>query len=374
MNLGTTIVLCLFGAFATSVILRLRRRGRAAFDGHLTPRDRRLVGATAFYLVVPSLALLAQGAQLGLLHAMGARVTHAETWVYWGFIEADGPPALRAAGLAASPLLLIVALLVLVGWTRLRPSRAAVNHLRLESARLLTMIVFGVQPVVSLLSRRGAHWELRELANGWREGSGDAGLLVFGVIAAFAFWRLRSARGLWALASPLHDATDRAKRALERDAMDADALRALGAAQLAMGHPDAEETLTRAWAVAPEDPRVALLLGRAAAMRGDASEASEHLRRAGQLLEATDDDPALFFEIALALGAARLQLGDAEGAILTAEAAREAAPRDLRAAIVLADALALDGQSAEARRTLEAIRDRAAGALRRQIDRRLRGL
>lgn len=374
MSLAAALVLALWGAFAVSVVLRLRRRGRAAFDDRFTPDDRRLSGATAFYLVAPALALAAQAAELAILSLGGARIEGAQTWVYWGVVEADAADALRAASLAAGPALLAGAALSLIGWTRLGPSRAAVNHLRLESARVIVTLVCGVQPVASLLTRRGAWHELHAMAEAWFPRSGDAGLLAFGVLAAAAFWRLRAARRLWALASPLHDARRRAERALDQDDADPAALRDLAATQLVAGDPRADETLERAEAAAPDDPRVALLRGRAAAMRGDPEASATHLRRAGQLLEAGPDDPALFFEIALALGDARLRLGDAEGARLTAEAAREAVPGDLRAAVVLADAQALGGQLAEARRTLEKARERAEGALRRRIERRLRAL
>jgi len=232
-----------------------------------------------------------------------------------------------------------------------------------------------VHPLVSILARRGDHHTLRAGLNAVREPLGEVALLGYACLAAYAMFRWRRAHRLRALATPLHDAARAATARLAADPKDADAARLLGATRLAFDHPEAIQTIERAAALAPEDPRVELLQGQAYLRRGDPREASAHLRRAGQLVEARDlDDPPLLFEIALALSAARIALGDAEGAMMTAQAAREAMPSDPRGLLVLVDALVALGRRDEARSRLEDARGTASGTLQREIERRLSAL
>jgi tetratricopeptide (TPR) repeat protein len=205
--------------------------------------------------------------------------------------------------------------------------------------------------------------------------SGDLALLGWGILGAYAFWKWRSAHALLLLATPLHDAARLASGALAESPDDPEALRTLGAAQLAAGDPAALETLAHAHAVAPNDPETELLLGRAHLERGEARTAADHLRHAGLLLEDhPDEDEDLLFEVTLALSAARIALGDAEGAILTAEAARRADPADPRGLLMIADALVAGGRLDEARSRLEGALGASEGPLRREIERRLAAL
>jgi tetratricopeptide (TPR) repeat protein len=378
MNVGSAVVLGLWGVFSAGVILRLRRRGDAAFDDRFTPADRRLVGAVAFYLVVPPLVLLGQVLQLGLLHALGAELSRFESYVYWGVLEpaAPAPPLVRAAVAGAGLLAPLAFAGGLIAWTRLRPAHAARNHLRIEGARVLLLLALGFHPILSLLLERGDLWSLRAALDAVHPSGGDALLLGYGTLAAYAFWQWRRAHRLRMLASPVNDAARRARDRVGEAPDDPDALRALGAAQLAAGDEACLATLTRARALGPEDPRAALLLGRAHLEHGDPQAASAHLREAGQMLErgAGPGRESLLFEVTLALSAARIALGDAEGAILTAEAARDHAPGDPRGLLMHADALVAGGRLDEAKQRLERALDDAHGALRREIERRLAAL
>jgi len=376
MGVAKLLVILTWAVLAASVVMRLSRHGAAAFDDRLDRGDRRLVGMSAFYLAAPALSLAAQVATLALAHALDVEVARFDTWILWGGVELGDSidPVTRASLAAAGPLALLALAAALLAWTSLVPSRAAVNHLTLETARVLLIVAFAVQPIVSLLAQRGDLFALRRALNELHPQAGEAALLGYGVIAAWALWQWRRARRLRALGTPLHDAVRRARERLERDPSDRDARLALAAAQLASGDPHAIATLEQARAHIEGDPRLELLLGRAHLERGHAEQASEHLREAGLLLEGGDDRHDLLLEVTLALGAARIALGDAEGAILTAEAARDAAPRDPRTLLIHADALVLGGRRDEARGRLERALDDAEGALRREIRRRLAAL
>lgn len=379
MELGTAFVLLVWGALAVSVILRLTRRGARTFDDSFERRDQKLARAAALYLGVPAAVLGSQLAQVALLTARGAGLGHLESWVYFGIVEPLHPERLthveRAAIAIAAPVTLVFITAAMLAWTKHRPGTAAKNFVRLEVARVLMSLSLGVHPIVSILIERGDYWTMRSELNAAAAPLGDVGLLLGGLIAAFAFWGWRRARALRLLASGTYDATRRAHDLLERSPDDPDALRALAVAQLATGDADAVGTLLHALEIAPEDPRVELLLGQAVLGAGDARAASAHLRRAGQLLEEseTDDDP-LLFEIALALSAARIALGDAEGAILTAEAAREARPTDPRGVLIFADALVAGGRRDDARSALNVALTLAEGTARFEIERRLAAL
>lgn len=379
MGAANAIVIAAWAVLAASVIVRSSRRGAATFDDHLEPRDRRLIGAAAFYLAVPALVLFAQGLQLAIAALLAVQIDRFETWVYWGVVEpAFGQrltPLARAGIAATEPLTLALVAALLVAWTHARSANAAKNLLRLESARVLLVLAFGLQPVISLLLGRGDFAVVREALNARYPQSGDVALLGYGVIGAWAFWRWRSARRLRLLTSSVHDAARNASDRLDAMPDDPDALRSLGAAQLAIGDPRAIETLERARALAPDDAAIELLLGRAHLGRGQAQLAAERLRHAGLVLEERGDDDALLFEVTLALSAARIALGDPEGALMTASAAREQAPRDARALLMIADALALGGQADEARAQLEGALERGVSeGLRREIERRLAAL
>lgn len=377
MDLPVLLVLGLWGAFAFSVVVRLTRRGVDTFGAPLTPGDRRLIGMSAFYLAAPAVVLASQLATLGAIALVGAGRGDFETWVYWGNVSpaAQLAPAVRASVALVGPVTLIAVTLSLVAWTAARPGRAASNLFRLELARVLATLTLGVHPVISILARRGDLYALRQSLNALREPAGDFAILIYACLAALAFWGWRRAHRLRALATPLHDAARAAQRRLERDPGDADAARLLGAARLASDHPEAIATIERAAQLAPEDPRVELLRGQARLRTGEARSASAHLRRAGQLFEAQEaDDQSLLFEIELALTAARIALGDGEGAVMTAQAARRTDPEDPRGLLLLVDALVAGGRRDEARSELEDARGTASGMLRREIERRLRAL
>ncbi len=377
MDLPALVVLGLWSLFAIAVLLRLGRRGAETFDARLTPRDRRLLGATALYLGAPAAVLGSQLLGLAALRLAGGRLGGFETWVYWAELTPAEPLSpTRGAIVAAVPSLALVTLVASLGaWTWWRPGRGAANLLRLELARIVGVLALGVHPMISVLARRGDHHVLRESLNALRPPAGEAALLGYACVAALAAFLWRRGHRLRALATPLHDAAREATARLAADPGDADAARLLGAARLACDHPGAIAAIEQAASLAPDDPRVELLHGQALLRGGEPESASAHLRRAGQLFEAQEaGDASLLFEIELALTAARIALGDAEGAVLTAEAARATDPGDPRGLLLLVDALVAMGRTNEARGQLERARGGAEGAFRREIERRLKAL
>lgn len=377
--MANALLIALYCALAASVAMRVSRGlTRGALETRFDPRDRRLVGMAAFYLAAPLTILSAQLVQVALLRGLGASVALFESWIYVGVVEPSPAssldPLARALVAATGMALPLLVAAVLLTWTRIAPGRAARNHFRLETGRALLMASLGLEPVVSLLAARGNTTALRLALNEHRVQAGDAALLVFGLAAALTFAWWRRADRLRALGTPLHDAMRAALARLATHPDDVDALRALGAAWLAQRDPRAVALLERAALLGPEDPRIELLLARAYLDARRAQAASERLRRAGAWLERDGDPEGLLVEVTLSLSAARLALGDAEGAILTAEAARERAPRDPRTLLGLADALVAGGRRDEARRDLESALSGATGTLRQEIERRLAAL
>lgn len=367
MSVANVVVIGLWAVIAASVVARLSSR----------PLDARLAGMAAFYVAVPAFVLASQLAQVALLAALGAGLGRFETWIYWGSVEpAEGElePLVRAGVAALGPCSLLALAAGAFAWTRARPASAAQNYLRLEVGRVLLLFAFGLHPIVSLLSGRGDLAVVRDALDAHQAGSGSFALLAYDAAGAWAFWRWRRAGALRLLASPLHDAVRLARARLAASPGDVDALRALGAAQLAAGDVAAVATLEAAAAGAPDDPRVALLLGRAHLEAGNPQAASQHLRRAGTLLTERGESGELLLEVMLSLAAARMALGDAEGALLTAEAACAQAPRDPRALVLAADALVAAERRSEARTRLEHALAYASGALEREIARRLAAL
>ncbi|MBX3275191.1 MAG: hypothetical protein KF729_33305 [Sandaracinaceae bacterium] len=378
MELGTVIASILWGTLAVSVVLRLRRPGAEDFRPPITAAKHRLVGSAALYLATPAAVLASQALQVLLYTLSGAGYTF-RSWIYWGIVEPARPEVLEPLARAAIAISGPGTLAAVAGGaflaTHLRPGHAAQNLLRLELGRFALTLALGVHPVASIALERGDLWALRTSLNAWHAPAGDAALLAIGVGAALAFWAFRRAGRLRARATPTWDADRAARARLAVAPDDPDALLAHGRAQLGAGDRGAIDTFARALAARPDDPHLALWLGRANLLHGLLEEASTHLRLAGRLVEASDDDDEpLLFAILFHLTEARLALGDPEGAVLTAEAARAARPEDPMALLLVADALVATGRAGEAEDRLRDALEGADARGRRAIERRLASL
>ncbi|MFW5875094.1 MAG: tetratricopeptide repeat protein [Myxococcota bacterium] len=386
----------MYALFAVRVGFRLWRERRPAFDDHFTARDRRLVGAATFYLLVPFAVALHELGHAALTWGLGGHITDWGYLLYGGYVvPAREPPfaPLEHAWIAATGNLVTLAMgFGAVLWATRRPGSAAWNFMRLELGRILLWITLFFYPILSLaLSAMGSDSApadkpigdfaiLRVDLNEVAPHLGNAAIGAYAMFALFVWYKWRGpwrARYVW-LASPLFDRLRAATRKLEQSPDDVRALMDIGRVFLAGNEAaKAVAVLDRAVELRPHDPEVRYLVGTARLALGQAREASEHLRVAGSHLEESSEageQAELRYEVTLALAGARLAMGDAEGAVLTAEAAREIKPMEPRSLLVHADALVAAGRASEARGKLEAGLDRAQGALANEIRRRLRTL
>jgi len=379
------LVAALYGVFVAALVWRLWRHRRATFDTRFTDADRRRIGSLVIYLIVPATVALATAAEAGVAVAVGAPPQGLEFLFFWSHLSLpEGVELGTGAKLALAtvgPAILIVVASLLIVWSVKRPARAAIGYLRLECARVLLLLVLVIYPIGSLLLRSGQFWELQNLFNESQPFLGDIILAAYG-IAAFRvglLWRGPwSKRYAW-LASPLRDRLTKAEARLRVVPNSVEALRELGRVYLSAG--DAESALhplRTALRLFPSAPETNFLTGIAHLRDGRPRRASEHLRRAGKHLADEHDEADfsesrsdLFFEVTLGLAAARLALDDAEGAIITAEAAEDQRPRDARAALVHADALLVSGRRQEARTLLERALPHSHGHYQGEILRRL---
>jgi tetratricopeptide (TPR) repeat protein len=358
---------------------------RATFDTRLTDRDRRRISAIVIYLIVPVAVALATGLEAATAYGVGAPPQGVEFLFFWSHlslsegVELSTGARLALATTGPATLILIASLLIL--WSVKRPARAAVGYLRLECARVLLWLVLVVYPIGSLLLRSGQFWEIQSLFNESQPFLGDIILAAYG-IAGFRVGILW--RGPWGkryawLASPLRDRLTKAETRLRVAPNSVEALRELGRVYLSVGDSEsALGPLRSALRLFPRAPETNFLTGIAHLRDGRPRRASEHLRRAGKHLseqreeeEMNESRSNLYFEVTLGLAAARLALDDAEGAILTAEAAGDQRPRDPRAALVHADALLVSGRRREARTLLERALPHSHGHYQGEILRRL---
>ena len=366
--------------FAAGVAVRLwRNRGRT-FDDEFSDHDRRLAGSAAFYFVIPAVVALHELGHAVALWGFGAGVEDWHYMFYWAYVVPDrelGPQQGAAVSFAGNLVSILVAALAIL-WTLRRPWNAAWNFFRFEVARILLWLTLVFYPLFSLLIREGDFWLLRQDLNELQSHLGDGFLILWG---GMAFWTWRRWRTHWRetwlwLATPLHDRLRTAERRLEADPASIGAVRELGRIYLAGDEPDrALATVRRGLVEHPEEAELRFLAGFAHLRRGEPQAASQELRIAGQLAEEDSEARSeLLFEITLGLAAARLALGDPEGAVLTAEAARVRRPLDPRVTLMHADALVGAGRLEEARSRLETALDDAHGAFRKEIQRRLAAL
>ena len=374
------VVSLFYCVFALFVIVRLYRRGAATFDDTLTGDDARIIGATAFYIGTPIVVALHELGHAVAAWAVGGHIEEAHFLAYWGYvIPARTPPFLpwEDALIAAAGNLVSLAIgFGAIASVLIRPKNAAWNLLRIELGRQVLGLTLVLYPVLSVLMRNFDFWILRESLNAQAPYVGDGVLLGYLVAASLLWWRwrVRWSEQIGRLASPLYDPERKLRAAIARDPENADAWRELGRVFLAGERPaEAMDALEQA-RKKHRDPEIDYLLGVAWMKSGNPRVAADHLRSAGQALEhvpagSRRDD--LEFDVTLALTAARLGLGDPEGALITAEAAAESRPRDIRVILLLSDALRAVGRRDEASDRLRAALPLADDAYAAEIRKRL---
>lgn len=379
------LIAALYGVFVAAVVWKLWRHRTLTFDTRLTKADQQRIRALVAYLGVPSVLLVATGAEAGLAAALGANAVSAEFFIYGSKLtfgaESSLPVGAEVLLAASGPVTIIVFASALIFWSVKRPSRAAIGFLRLEWARMLLWLVLVIFPVGSLLLRAGQFWSIQQLANEVQPYLGDILLAAYGVAAlrVVLLWRGPWQRHYAWLASPLRDRLTQAERRLRVAPNSVEALRELARVHLTAGESNtALRHLGRALELLPAAAETNFLTGIAHLKGGRPRRASEHLRRAGKELSVTksegplsENQAELYFEVTLGLAAARLALDDTEGAILTAEAATKQRPMDPRSALMHADALMVSGRPAEARTLLERALDYCDGDHEGEILRRL---
>lgn len=373
------ILVIAHGLLVASLLYRLARRRGAAFDDRFRLADAVLLRRLALWAVVPLAVVAREVVRAGVLLGAGGRPEGFEYLVFHAWVGgADALPLGAAAVAHLVPNLVVLAVAGgLVLRVATRPGNAAANHFRLEIARGLAWLTLFLYPLLSLLVRAWDFYALRGRLEGAVPHLGDAFLVAWGGLGVLV-WRgaRRELRRRWLLlATPLRDALRRAERRVARAPDDPEALRTLGRVLLAGEAPTrAIVPLRRAVDLDPEEPEGHFLAGATLLRLGEADGASASLRAAGRLLEAQPaPDRSLAYEVTLGLAAARLALGDAEGAVLTAEAARAHRPDELRGTLVEADALVAAGRTGDAierlARAAEAEDGPTARALRKRVDR-----
>jgi hypothetical protein len=125
---------------------RLVQAGRATFDDELTAADRRLVGATAFYLVTPLGVVLHELGHAVLVWTLGGRIVGWHFLFYWGYVVPDRSfGAYGDFGVALAGNLVTLAIGVLaVRQVLQRPANAAWNFFwwRLAEIQLSMVLLF----------------------------------------------------------------------------------------------------------------------------------------------------------------------------------------------------------------------------------------
>lgn len=372
---------------------QLWRRRRRVLDHRFTFADRHTLSAVAFYFVLPGVTAMTLGLQVLAARLWQVPLTRAVYWVFSHDVVLDGATleqqrtrapellwrAVWVQGLGtALPVAIAFGLIV---WTRLQAINGAANFLRLHSARLLLALSLWLLPLLSLVMRDGQTWSLYTQLWQLQQSAAYAfvTLHLLGAAAAWWFWQRRGRRRFARLASPLFDRLQLLKRGLARDPNNGFLLRELGRTYLAADAIDeARAPLEQAAHVRPEHPETRFLAGLAALRAGVPALAAKHLRSAGkrlqdaQALAASRQQRDLLYEVTLTLAASRLELEDAEGAALTAEAAQAQKPGEPRSLVLLADACKAMGELDKAKRALTRALRRAEGLLAREIRRRLR--
>ncbi len=378
------VIAIAYAVVAVLVGVRLFRRWKTTFDDSFTPRDRALISAMSFYLLIPFAVLFHELGHAAACWLLGGKITEFHYMIYWAYVVPKRSPEflplemvlIAAAGNVVS---LIIGIVPIVSVMR-RPRNAALNFLRLEFGRLMLVISLLFYPLLSLLMQGGDFWIMRDRLNMLAPHAGDAAVGVYialGVAVAL-LWRSRAVKERrFSLTSPLRDRRRRLEAQLEKKPEEPNALRQMARVEVAeQAYERAMPLLDRLIQLVPNEPEHFFLRGTTSLALSRYAEASADLRMAGQLLEKQADPTrlSLRLESTLALCAARMGLEDYEGALLTADSARALRPKDPRAILLRADALLASGSREDARKQLESALENASGVAAVEIRRRLDAL
>jgi hypothetical protein len=292
------ILAVVYELVAVQVVRSLRRAGRATFDGHVTPEDRRLINEVAFFVLTPPAVALHELGHAAATWLFGGRVVSFWFAFYWGSVLPDRvppfSPAEHALIAAAGPLITLLLGFGAIAWAVARPRGAARNLLLLTFGQFQLIFGLVLYPLLSLPTGMGDFHILRMDLNGVFPHAGDAAIAAY-VVLAVAVMRFRATpawkRLWWKLTSDNYGDLVDAERRLAEDPDDPRALRDAGYYHLTVDDPaGAVPFLERAAAAAPEDAR--LLYNLAVAKANDErtrGEALAHLRRARDVLGDTPE-------------------------------------------------------------------------------------
>jgi hypothetical protein len=290
------ILAVVYALVAVQVVRSLRKAGKATFDDHVTPEDRRLINEVAFFVLTPPAVALHELGHAAATWLFGGRVASFWFAFYWGSVLPDRippfSPAEHAVIAAAGPLVTLLLGFGAIGWAVARPRGPARNLLLLTFGQFALIFGLVFYPLLSLPTGMGDFHILRMDLNAVFPHAGDAAIGAY-ILLAVGVMRYRATpawkRRWWQLTSDNYGDLVAAERRLAEDPDDPEALRAAGYYHLTVEDPaGAVPFLERASAALPTDAR--LLYNLAVAKANDErtrDEALAHLRRARDVLDDT---------------------------------------------------------------------------------------
>jgi hypothetical protein len=177
----------IYGIGALTVLLRLSRGWRSFRDDRITPEDRRLAWAVAFFLLLPIGVLLHELAHALATWQTGGRVLDFQWRVYWGYVVSAGrftPLQRWWIALSGNLVSVLVGLLAIAFAGRVR-NVVAVEVLRaFAQLQLFHVLVF--YPVFSFATQQGDWQRIYDFSV-----PPAYGVLLIHVALLTALWRLR---------------------------------------------------------------------------------------------------------------------------------------------------------------------------------------